>query len=508
MRVACLAVPLFPLAARLRSEPELLAEAVAVVAGNGPTARVVVASRRARQRGLRPGATLPQARALLPHLLTRPRDPECERAAQEALLEVAERFSPRVEDGGEGEVYLEVSGCEHHFRDEHPEAALARALLAAAQREGLPARAGVAGSKLAARVAAGLTPSPRIVPPGEEALFLAPLPLSRLTPELELAETLHRWGIGSIGELARLPAAEVASRLGEAGQQLHARARGLDPQPLVARVPPPDFREGMSLEWPLTSLEPFLFLARTSLGRLCRRLDGQGLGCARLEVSLRLEPDGFCERSITLPAPSRDVKTLLTLVRLDLERDPPGAPVGGFTFAARPDRPRGSQLTLFGPREVPPDRLATTLARLFALLGPERAGTPAVPDGHRPERFALVEFAPPPPPRERPAPAAGRGLLQVRVLRPPVPLEVLVEAGRDGAETPVEVRPAPGEEAGRLAIDGRVRVASGPWELEEGWWRGEPVAREYWDVELEGSGIYRIYRDRERGDWFADGVYD
>ena len=99
-RLACLYVPLFPLAARLRSESDLREEAVALLQGNGNAARVIGASRRARQAGIRPGMSLPQARALLPKLTVRSRDRSCERAAQDALLEIAESFSPRVEDGG------------------------------------------------------------------------------------------------------------------------------------------------------------------------------------------------------------------------------------------------------------------------------------------------------------------------------------------------------------------------------------------------------------------------
>jgi protein ImuB len=60
----------------------------------------------------------------------------------------------------------------------------------------------------------------------------------------------------------------------------------------------------------------------------------------------------------------------------------------------------------------------------------------------------------------------------------------------------------------RPRIAGRVRVASGPWSVEESWWVAEPVEREYWDVELEEGGVYRLFRDGARGDWFADGVYD
>ncbi|HXT52507.1 MAG TPA: DNA polymerase Y family protein [Thermoanaerobaculia bacterium] len=534
MRVACLAVPLFPLAARLRCEPELRGEAVAILEGNGPAARVLAASRRARSAGVTPGQTLAQAQALLPRLVTRARDPEGEHAAQEVLLELAEGFSPRVEDAAPGVLFLDLEGCLDRFTGSRfasdPERELARSLLLAADRATLPARTGIACSKLAAQVASSLAPTPQVVAPGDEPSFLAPLPLQRLSPELEVADTLQRWGVRTIGELARLPAAEVASRLGEVGRELHARARGLDPRPLVARQPPPDLREGMSLEWPLVAIEPFLFLARAALDRLCARLAASGLACLRLAVSLRLEPDGWKERLIELPAPTRDVKVLLTLLRLDLEKEAPGAPVGAFALAAHPDRPRVAQRTLFGPQEIPPDRLATTLARLFALLGPGRSGMAVATDGHRPERFALAPFDPPPPPLVRPPAPAGRGLLAVRVLRPPVPLEVLVEGGEDGPERPAQVAsPAEtpeGEDVGagrrlvaagegrrrggrrRPRIAGRVRVASGPWSVEEGWWVAEPVAREYWDVELEEGGIYRLFREAQKGRWFADGVYD
>src|ERR671938_1904071 len=115
-RIACFYVPLFPLAARLRSEPELLTEAAAIVEGNGSAAHILAATRRARKHGIHAGQTLAQARAILPKLIARGRDAECERTAQEALLEAAETFSPRLEDAGEGVVYIDVSGMERHFQ--------------------------------------------------------------------------------------------------------------------------------------------------------------------------------------------------------------------------------------------------------------------------------------------------------------------------------------------------------------------------------------------------------
>jgi protein ImuB len=543
MRLACLFVPLFPLAARLRSEPALKGETVAVFEGNGNAARVVAATRKARHAGIEIGMTLPQTRAIFPKLAARGRDLESERAAQEALFEAAEAFSPRVEDGGEGLVYLDLEGLPALARGQSSqlsavgsqssrsstadcrlvsdaELSLGRDLIAAAEKAGLPARVGLAASKLAARVAAGLPDSPTVVPPGEEESFLAPLPLSRLAPAMEIAETLERWGIRSIGELAKLPEGEIASRLGELGRDLHATARGIDPRPLEPRLPAPSFSEGLDLEWPLVSLEPFLFVGNAALERLMQRLESQALACARLEVTLKLDPGGCDARAIQLPASTRDVKTLLTLVRLELDARPPGAPVVGFAFTAHPDRTRRAQLSLFGPPALSPDRLATTIARLASMLGSDRVGSPRTVDGHRPERYTLTNFAPPPPPTFAQKPATGRGLLAVRVLRPPVELDVILES----RQPPVDSRQEDFEPSTRRSlrllsvktrapdtappIAGSVRVAAGPWSMEEGWWSEAPADRDYWDVELSDGALYRIYRDRTSGNWFADGVYD
>lgn len=511
MRLASLFVPLFPLAARLRSEPELREDAVAIVEGNGSAAHVVAATRRARKGGIRPGLTLPQARAILPRLTARGRDADCERAAQETLVELAGRFSPRVEDGGDGVVWLDLSGTERLFAPREgddardAESNLAQAILLAAGSVSLPVRVGIASSKLAARVAAELPDTPTIVPAGAEPAFLAPLPLFRLTPELEVMATLERWGIRSIGDLARLPEAEIAARLGEAGRELLYAARGIDPRPLLPASPPPSFREGMDLEWPLVALEAFLFVANAALERMVGRMEAEGYACRRLELTLKLEPDGFDVRSIDLPAPTRDIKTLLTLTKLDLEAHPPGAPLAGFTISGEPDKPRRAQLGLFGPPALAPDKLATTVARLAAMVGPERIGSPRAVDGHLPERCALAPFAPPPPPPLRRTPRPSRGILAVRVLRPAVPMEVIV----DEQGHPASVKTiAPAEQNGKpFEVSGRVRIHSGPWKIEDGWWTDSFAGREYWDLEVSG-GIYRVYRDMRRGEWILDGMYD
>lgn len=515
-RIACLFAPCFPLAARLRAEPELTGQAVVICRGNGTAARVVTVSRAAWRFGLRPGMTLAQARSRLPDVIARARDAVAEQSAFEALLEAATTLSPNIETHSGDTVFADISGMERLFPGNDGEAEIGRTAMLAAEVLSLIIQVGIANTKPASRIAAADPDAPTVIPPGDEADFLAPLPLDRLDLPRRLLETLGKWGIRTIGQLAALPADRVAARLGPTGAAAYRAARGDDPEPLIPHHPPPTLTEGLELEWPVVTLEPLLAALQPCLERTNLRLAHQDLACTLLELELTLESDAVDRRSIRLPAPARDVEALSALIRLEIEAHPPQGAIAAFRCIIHPDRPRTGQLTLFGPPEIHPDRLAVTLARLAARLGPDRVGSPRVADSHVPERIEQAPFDPPPPPKSRREPQQGRGLLSVRLLNPAVPLEVIVdEAGPrndpgDDAASPVARRPmsVTTENGAKPHIQGLIRVAAGPWGLEDGWWKEDPVEREYWDVELSGGGLYRIYRDGRTGDWFGDGVYD
>jgi protein ImuB len=137
-RIACLFIPLFPLAARLRAEPELAGEAVAVCEGNGSAARVVGASRPARKSGVRSEMSLAQARGILPSLIARGRDVSCEASAHEALVETATGLSPRVEDAAPDIVFADVGGMERLFEGDSGEHDRQRWWLPARKRSSSP----------------------------------------------------------------------------------------------------------------------------------------------------------------------------------------------------------------------------------------------------------------------------------------------------------------------------------------------------------------------------------
>ena len=230
--------------------------------------------------------------------------------------------------------------------------------------------------------------------------------------------------------------------------------------------------------------------------RALARLSGRSLACAGLTLRLALDPRGLDVREVPLAAPTREAKTLVDLIRLDLARRPPEAAVVGAHLIALPARVRATQLDILRPAGPAPDRLATTLARLAALVGPENVGAPAVVDSWREEAIAMKPYAPAGP-SSAPIPSETRLCLRNR--RPPEEVEVLM--GRAG---PTALR--------GVETTARVLVAAGPYRLSGEWWQdaaaGGSWAREYWDVHASDGAVYRLHRDARDGRFYLDGYYD
>ncbi|HTA18497.1 MAG TPA: hypothetical protein VK989_04355, partial [Polyangia bacterium] len=179
---------------------------------------------------------------------------------------------------------------------------------------------------------------------------------------------------------------------------------------------------------------------------------------------------------------------------------PPDAPVTGARIVALPARVRATQLDILRPAGPAPDRLAATIARLAALVGPENVGAPAAADTWREEAALVTPFSLAAP--SAPAPAQPSSpALAIRRLRPAQEIEVLV--GRAG---PTALR-------GRDTT-ARVLVAAGPYRASGEWWHATEgdgsagFARDYWDVHASDGAVYRLHQDRRDGRWFLDGYYD
>jgi protein ImuB len=301
--------------------------------------------------------------------------------------------------------------------------------------------------------------------------------------------------------LAALPADELAARFGAAGLALHRLACGLDARPLIPDSGVPRFVQSMELEWPLEALEPLSFVLARLLDPLSSALERADKGGAALRLDLRLVDRTMHTRRLQLPAPMRDPRVLRTLLLLDLEAHPPAAAIDIVTVEVDPAPGRIVQFSLL-ERAIPsPETLATLTARLGALVGEDRCGSPVLLDSHRPDAFEMRRFTPDDrrPIPETPA-ASNPGSLNLRRFRPPVAVRVGVERGRPARVT-IERRGMPG---------GRVEQSAGPWRTSGAWWGGEAPHWDHdeWDVALSDGSLCRLYCDRETGRWFVEGVVD
>ena len=464
-----------------------------------------------------------------------PARPDQEVDRTSTLLAVAQEFSPRYKRHGDRLIVIDVSGLDHLIG---PPRVVGEELRREAGRRGTRVHVALARMHTTARLLALACPGLTVVEPGEESTALAALPiriLERLddAPPVSLAvTTLDRWGLKTLGELAALPAADLSARLGQQGLAWQAIAQGRDVRPFQPDSVDERFDAFLELEWPIEGVEPLSFVLTRLLEPLSVRLERRDRGAAVLELELGLVSKDVYARRLELPAPLRDVRTLRTLMLLDLESHPPSAAIDRVTLVIQPTPGRVLQHTLFTRAQPAPERLSTLLARLGALMGQDRLGAPSTVDSYRPGAFTVVPFAADrdvhrQDQRERKesfetktaaisTPSGVNVVSALRRLRRPMPARVVADGDR-----PSSVR------TDRQGFTGgAVLSAAGPWRTSGAWWTsdeacgpgrsgGEPYKPceaswncDEWDVALADGSVYRIFRDRDLDSWFIEGIFD
>lgn len=436
-----------------------------------------------------------------------------------ALEAVARACSPRIERDGGRALVFDVRGLDRAIG---PPAAIAVEIDRLARAQGLAPRLAIAETRMAASLLAqgrlraadaqGASASEDhmvVIPPGQEAAAVALLKLELIEcriPSPDLLAVLHRWGLRMLGDLARLPEADVRTRLGEIGARWHRAARGLDEAPLVPEGDPVRFVERLELEWPVEGLEPLSFV----LARLCevlsKSLERADRGAVAVTTRLRLVTRASHARTLHLPAPMRDARVLRTLILLDLESHPPPAAIDIVDLELDVAPGRIVQGSLVARSLPSPESLATLVARLGALMGESRVGAPRLVDTHDERVVGMKRLAPAEQGRsEERGHASARSTLppsalcllpSIRRFRLPIAVAVELDHG-----VPVKIRAASRDISG-----GAIVARAGPWRSSGHWWSAG-WDRDLWDVEL-ADGVYRLARDRTTGRWEIEGVLD
>jgi DNA polymerase IV len=209
--------------------------------GGKPDERGVVAScsYAARQFGIRSAMPMARAMRLCPGLLIVPGRHRIYSEVSKQVMARLRAITPAMEQISIDEAFLDISDI-----NTAPDV-LARNLQAGIRDElGLPSSIGIASNKMVAKIAtevgkkAGRGGGPPfgliIVPAGEEAAFLAPLPADMLWGVgPKTSARLTELGITTIGDIARWPETELARLFGENGRDLWQHAHGLDHRPIV-----------------------------------------------------------------------------------------------------------------------------------------------------------------------------------------------------------------------------------------------------------------------------------
>ncbi|HEY6491504.1 MAG: DNA polymerase Y family protein [Terracidiphilus sp.] len=492
---ACVHVAEFPAQALLRLRQDWKAQPVVVLEGQAPQEMVCSMNALAERRGATLGMTRLETESLA-GLRILPRSGATEAAARDVLLECAATFSPRIEEASEGTactMVLDIDGTTRLFG---PPVQMAERLRAALLQAGFRASIAVSANFDTARMKAATVRGIVIVPDRAEAEALAGLPIAELDLEEEPLATFALWGIRTLGELATLPATELVTRMGEEACGWQQLARGNAEHTFQPIEPDFALEEFCEFETPVEQVDSLLFVGARMIDCLVLRAAGHALALASLSVEMRLDGGGTHRRTIRPALPTIDRKFLLKLLQMEIAAHPPPAGVLALTLKADAGQSSKVQLGLFTPQMPEPSQLDVTLARLKAIVGEDRVGSPVLEDSHRPGSFHMEKFE---VNGRQAVHATTQPRMALRRVRPPALVWMTLHDGK-----PATFR----DGQSRYAVE----AAYGPWKTAGCWWTTDAWDSEEWDVLAARNDSAPIacllVRDCRRNEWRLEALYD
>ena len=495
---ACIYVRELPAQALLRLRPELHDKPCIVLEDEPPAQTVCALNTRARLLGLRRGMTKVEGETF-ENVMVLQRSQRTESSVRAILLECAGAFSPRIEDRSIDGLFVcvvDVAGTEGLFGSP---LMLAKQMRQRVRSIGIVAAVTISANVHAALcLARGLSSGVplRVVPRGEEAKALAPLPVKVLDISETQAETFLTWGIRSVAAVVALPERSLIARLGQDAKRLLQLAHGRHPHLLQPIDIPFVLEEQAELDSPLDDLESLLFGLSTMLEQLIVRARSRVFALASVTITLRLDGGGSHERTVNPRVPTNEKKLWLKLLQLDLEGHPPNASILGVHLHAEPGATSKVQLGLFSPQLPEPGRLDVTLAKITAIVGEGNVGMAVLDDTRQAGDFHIEPFS---ITTAEPTSTVTTSPLCLRLLRPAERTKVEMRQGQ-----PCEIY-----FRSRCYV---VERLYGPWLKGGDWWNESIWGNEQWDVVGKTSDsailVCRLSHDFILKDWRVAGLYD
>ncbi len=296
----------FFVSVELLERPDLRGKAVVV--GGRPDQRGVVtaASYEARKYGVHSAMPLRTAGRLCPHAVFLDGHHEKYGEWSDRVATILAKFSPIVEMVSIDEAYLDLAGTERLHGP--PLAAADKLLRTITSATELPCSAGLATTRLVAKVASDQA-KPRglvWVAPGQEARFLAPLPVRKIPGIGEVTErALHALGIETVDQLAAISQEKLESVFGQWGDALYRKARGGDSYEFVIDAEPKSISHNHTFGEDTNDTEALHALLSHLSQKACKRLRESGLATRTLTLTIRYASFDTHTRAKTLTEPTR-----------------------------------------------------------------------------------------------------------------------------------------------------------------------------------------------------------
>lgn len=537
-RLMCLYLPFLSTdQVRRLEDGGVLAGPLVLTQAVGLAQKIACLDAQALQAGLRPGMSLAQARALLPEVTARPHDPQRDQIVLQKLADWAVRFSPLVDPCPPQSLLIDITGCEPLFDGQERIATLALAGLAEA---GFFARAAVADTVGAAFALATTARQPvSIIPPGQTAQYLAPLPPTALRLEPQAAARLEALGLSTIGDLLKLPRQALPARFGQNLNLRLQQALGETFEGIPVRLPRTVPYARLEFEQPIRDLLAVQAAAADAFKDVFNQLQRRDEALRRLDVLLLSETPPQ-RLAIGLARPSRRRQHVWQLLLQRLEKCDLAQGITGLVLMAGDvSRSQVIQGELFQPDQQPQqdeqlgmllDRLANRLGRGSVVRAtrvddyqPElavgyspagceseqpRANTPAKDaleaDSSSTARSAGERGRP----REAKAGKRGKARREAKPASRSTPLRPTQLFSRP---TPIRaISKVPDGPPTWFCWRNReyiVHAAWGPERIETAWWRGPDIRRDYFRLETQSGEQFWVYHNFDDQRWYLHGIF-
>jgi DNA polymerase-4/protein ImuB len=316
MLTVCVHIPRFAIEVE-RQRRDDLATRLVLIGG----ATVFDRSLGAETSGVKRGMRISEALGLCHRADVLPPDlPHYQRRFEE-VLDLLDDYSPLVEPVPEpGTAFLSLSGM-----PVEPQPYVESLISSLHRRLGFMAAAGVAGGKFTARVAAQITRPGLVkaIPDGEEAAFLAPLPVNHLPAGEPMLWRLRMLGLETMGDVAALPLGAFQQQFGLEGKRCWELASGIDEEPLAPRVREETIARRLEMPAPSASLDAILVGVERLVRAAYIASDRRGRWVRKIVVRAALDGGGSWELPVPFREALADPDAAWFAVRSAIERHPP-----------------------------------------------------------------------------------------------------------------------------------------------------------------------------------------